>query len=83
MKSLTTTSEATVTYQWMRCTNAVTVTPSTAPSGCAIITGATASTYIPVLADRTKYLVVQVKATNTSESVKTRWSLSTSVVANS
>lgn len=83
MKSLTTTTEAVFTYQWLRCANAVTVTPTSAPSGCTTIVGATALTYIPVIADRTKFLVLQVKATNTSAAVKTRWSLSTSVVANS
>ena len=82
MKSLTTTTDPTFAYQWLRCTNPVVVTPTSSPSGCSVISGATASTYVPVTLDRTKYLIIQVKATNTSATVKTRWSLSTPAAVN-
>jgi hypothetical protein len=49
---------ATFAYQWQRCT-------TTSPASCADISGATGSSYTPLLADVDGYLRVMVTATNT------------------
>ena len=49
-------TEVTVAYQWLRCTAAGT--------DCAAVSGATASTYVPVAADAGYSLEAQVNATN-------------------
>ena len=84
MRALTVSTTPTFTYQWMRCAASVSVTATTAPTAspflCSAITRATDSTYQPVVADRGKFLVVQVTATGVRETPKVRWSLSTGAI---
>lgn len=57
--------EATVTYQWYRCSSPV-VAASTVPAHCSeSITGATSNTYLLDGADSGKYLTAVVEHTNT------------------
>ena len=55
-----------LSYQWYRCTSAVTQNLSFAsvPSGCTAISGATDASYTPVAADRTRYVTVRITAAN-------------------
>jgi hypothetical protein len=49
---------------WLRCSQSVTATFTTVPSGCTAISGANASTYVSTSADAGKYLTVQVAGSN-------------------
>ena len=69
-------SEITTTrYQWLRCTRAVAAS-NTQNTACAVITGATASTYVLVAADSGRFTSVRVTLTNDAGS-SVRFSAST------
>ena len=60
---------ATFTYAWLRCTQAnAALAGGVAPAGCTIIKGATASTYVAVAGDLTKWLTVRITAKNSQGS---------------
>ena len=52
-------------YQWYRCSNLVSTSGSTLPSGCSAITNETAQTYTATSDDRGRYLLASVTAQNT------------------
>jgi hypothetical protein len=62
------------TFAWYRCNSTTGAGSDELPFGCSAITGATASTYIIVDADRSKYLRVAETANNGFGAV-TRWSM--------
>lgn len=68
-------------YQWMACTAAVSIKQTSTPVTCADISGATAQSFSPTVAQRGKFLVVKVSATQSSDLPAVRWSLSSSAVA--
>ena len=51
-------------HQWFRCERLLGVVSTTLPAGCLSISGATASTYTPVVQDIGAYLSLRVTATN-------------------
>ena len=54
------TGSPTIAVYWLRCSSPVTSTFTTVPSGCAVIPGATSTSYATTAADSGKYLTVQV-----------------------
>ncbi|MCX8530560.1 MAG: hypothetical protein ORN27_10935 [Rhodoluna sp.] len=54
----------TYTYQWLLCDSEQSVPPVAKPADCSLITGATSSVYSPLISQVSKYLMVQVTATN-------------------
>lgn len=67
------------THQWYRCDDSSLGKDTTAPSGCVVIAGATATTYIVTAADVGKYISdrVEHKAKTTT---KVRWTATTAQV---
>ena len=53
-----------ISYQWFRCVNEVTLASSALAAGCTAISGATGSTYQAIDADLGKYLMPRVTSTN-------------------
>lgn len=70
------TEAGTFTYQWYRCTTAVTAVVTALPSSCSAISTATNSSYSPVEADVRAYLSLRVTATNSVGS-SSAWTKST------
>ena len=62
--------EVTRTYAWYRCANQVNSDSAVVPAGCAVIAGATASSYEFVAADVGKYVLASVTITNELGSAK-------------
>ncbi len=54
------TGSPTIAVYWLRCSSPVTSTFTTVPGGCAVIPGATSTSYATTAADSGKYLTVQV-----------------------
>ena len=79
MKKASTTTPATFTYQWLRCTNALITRVSAAPADCVPIPGATANTYVLAPEDQGKFVVIQITADSTASPAKQRWSLTPSL----
>jgi hypothetical protein len=66
-------------YQWYSCTKVVKKAPTTAPTTCKVIKGATKSQYVVNKADAKKYLMVTTSSSN-AVGKKTVFSASTAVV---
>jgi hypothetical protein len=75
----TATPTATISYQWMRCTQQVNSLSSSKPAYCNEITGEVSETYVLTAQDVGKYITVQETATN-SAGTAIRLTPSTSIV---
>ena len=73
------TPAATVTQNWYQCTAAIGAAVSALPGTCTAISGATATTYVPVAGDAGKFLSFAVTETNISGAL-TRWSVTTAAI---
>jgi hypothetical protein len=69
----------TISYQWMRCTQALGSISSTKPASCSEIGGATSTTYTLTATDVGKYVLIQITASNSAGTV-IRVTASTAVV---
>jgi alpha-tubulin suppressor-like RCC1 family protein len=68
-----------VSYQWLRCVDAVFEVSVAIPSSCSLISGATSSSYVTLAADLGKFVSVRVTATN-NVSFVTSTSISTDAI---
>ena len=73
------TPAATVTQNWYQCTVAIAAAVSALPGTCTAISGAAATTYVPVAGDAGKFLSFAVTETNISGAL-TRWSITTAAI---
>ena len=69
----------TISYQWMRCTQALGSISSTKPASCSEIGGATSTSYTPTATDVGKYVLIQITASNSAGTV-IRVTASTAIV---
>jgi hypothetical protein len=72
--------EASLNYQWMRCSSAVSTASQVAPSQCSAIPGATSATYKATSADSGKYLVIKVTGVGGNATTAVAYSQSTAKV---
>ena len=69
----------TISYQWMRCTQALGSISTTKPASCSEISGATSTSYTLTSLDVGKYILIQITASNSASTV-IRVTASTAIV---
>jgi hypothetical protein len=69
----------TISYQWMRCTQALGSISTTKPASCSEISGAISTSYTLTSLDVGKYILIQITASNSAGTV-IRVTASTAIV---